>query len=358
VIKELINTLSAPVYSFTAVLILFSVGFKYYRVVGTKKLGYISLGIFSLFSLFFLSDDNFYKIITTPDNIPIVMLIMSVGFFTWYAIYKAAANDLRIESGLGPVEAQEEEREKIWVWPNLVYIELIAMVAFSVFLIVWAILVPAPLEESANPTWAPNPAKAPWYFLGLQEMLVYFDAWMAGVVLPGIIVVGLILIPYIDTNPNGNGYYTFKERKRAIFMFLFGWIVLWVYLILIGTFLRGPNWTFFGPFEVWDVHKVVAASNINLSEYFWILGLGTSMPQNIFLREFLGILMLILYLTIPVILVTNKWGKELLNKMGPMRYYIMIFLVLGMMSLPVKMYLRWFFNLKYIIAMPEFELNL
>ena len=358
VIKDIINTISAPIYSFSTLLILFCVGFKYYRVVGTKKFGLIALGIFSVLFGLFLSDDNFFKNVTAPDNIPILMLIMSVGFFTWYAIFKAACNDVRIEAGLEPVENTEKERQKVWVWPNLVYIELIAMVAFCAFLIAWGILIPAPLEESANPTWAPNPAKAPWYFLGLQEMLVYFDPWIAGVVLPGLIIIGLILIPYIDPNPKGSGYYTFMQRKLAMFMFLFGWIVLWIYLILIGTFLRGPNWSFFGPFEPWDIHKVTAASNINLSEYFWVLALGSTMPQNIFVRESLGILLLLLYLTVPIIFVTKLWGKELLKKMGAIRYYLMAFLVLGMMSLPIKMYLRWFFNLKYIIAISEFELNL
>ena len=83
-------------------------------------------------------------------------------------------------------------------------------------LIVWSLLVDAPLEEPANPTRTPNPSKAPWYFLGLQEMLVFFDPWHAGVVLPSFIIVGLMVIPYIDINPKGNGYYCFKERKFEI----------------------------------------------------------------------------------------------------------------------------------------------
>ena len=222
----------------------------------------------------------------------------------------------------------------------------------------WAIFFKAPLEEPANPTWAPNPAKAPWYFLGLQEMLVYFDPWMAGVVLPGIIIVGLIAIPFIDINPKGNGYFTFKERKFAISAFLFGWLALWVYLIQVGTFLRGPNWTFYGPFEFWDLHKVVAENNINLSEIVWIKFMNTSLPKNIFVREMFGIIVVFGYLFGLVPIVTKKWGKTYLERMGTISYYLMIFLVLSMMSLPIKMYLRWFFNLKYILAMPEFELNL
>src|SRR5205807_1132453 len=86
------------------------------------------------------------------------------------------------------------------------------------------------------PIVAPNPSKAPWYFLGLQEMLVYFDPWMAGVVLPSMIIVGLMAIPYIDTNKAGNGYFTFNERKFAWITFQYGFVVLWVVLILLGTF--------------------------------------------------------------------------------------------------------------------------
>jgi hypothetical protein len=307
-----------------------------------------------------LSDPNFFLIIKTPDNIPIVILLVAVGFLTWFSIYKAAQNDIRIEQGLGPIEATDFNREKVWCWPNLVYIELLCMIAFTAFLIVWAIVFKAPLEEPANPTWAPNPAKAPWYFLGLQEMLVYFDPWMAGVVLPVLIIVGLVAIPYIDTNPKGNGYYTFMERKMAITLFMFGWLVLWVYLIIIGVFMRGPNWTFYGPFEFWDVHKVVSAFNVNLSEIIWIKMLGIGMPKNLIVREIFGILMSLAYIIVlpPLLLKKSKLAQDFYKNIGSIRYHILVLLFLIMMSLPIKMVLRWLFSLKYIVALPEWELNL
>ena len=112
-------------------------------------------------------------------------------------------------------------------------------------------------------------------------MLVYFDPWLAGVVLPGLIIVGLIAIPYIDKNPKGNGYYTFNERKAEITLFLFGFVILWSSLIVLGTFLRGPNWNFFGPFEYWDIHKLEALINVNLSEYIWVRALGTGLPAQL-----------------------------------------------------------------------------
>jgi hypothetical protein len=357
-IKEAINFLANPLYSFSIFIALFYLAFKRIDIVGTRKFG-VSLLVFTLVVFgWMVADPVFFSIISLPDNIPIIILNALVFWSTWFALYKGNQNDIRIAAGEPPIEGTPENREKVWSWPNLVYIELFAGILCTVFLIVWAIFFKAPLEEPANPTWAPNPAKAPWYFLGLQEMLVYFDPWMAGVVLPGIIIVGLIAIPFIDINPKGNGYYTFRERKFAITSFVFGWLALWVYLIQVGTFLRGPNWTFYGPFEFWDFHKVVAENNINLSEIVWIKFLNTSLPKNIFVRELFGIIATVGYLFGLIPIINKKWGKNYLERMGTIRYYLMLFLLLSMMSLPIKMYLRWFFNLKYVVAMPEFELNL
>ncbi len=358
-VKEAINLISDPIISFPLVTILYVLALKFYRQVFTKR----ALVLFIILSIpvlaWALSDPNFLSIVLWPDNIPIVILLGAVIFFTWFSLHKAAINDERAERGEGPVEALPENREKVWVWPNLVYTELFAIIAGTAFLIIWAIVFKAPLEEPANPTWAPNPAKAPWYFLGLQEMLVYFDPWMAGVVLPGLIVAGLIAIPYIDTNPRGNGYFSFKERKLAISAFLYGWLVLWIYLIIVGTFLRGPNWTFYGPFEYWDLHKVVAESNINLSEIVWIKLLNVRMPQNMYLREIVGIILSVIYIgVLPVISTRIPSFRSFLKKLGMIRYYLFIGLFLIMLSLPIKMFLRWLFNLKYIVALPELELNL
>ena len=357
--KEIINYLADPIRSFPITVILFYFMMKYYRIVGTKKFGIGALIASIPVVTWFCFDANFRAIILWPDNIPINIIIILIAWLTWYTLYRAALNDERIERGECPIEATPENREKVWCWPNLVYIELMAMIGTIIFLVVWAIIFKAPLEEPANPTWAPNPAKAPWYFLGLQEMLVYFDPWMAGVVLPGIILVGLILVPYIDTNPKGNGYFTIAERPVAVWGFMFGWLVLWVYLIIVGTFLRGPNWTFYGPFEYWDFHKVVAEYNVNLSEFFWIKWLNRSMPANLVVRELPGIILTAAYLLIiPAWSITTKFGKKMIENTGKIRYYIFIFLLLGMTSLPIKMVLRWLFSLKYIIALPEWELNL
>ena len=137
----------------------------------------------TLFFVFGAFDPNFRLIITKPDNVPIVGLIFLLVFFTWYSMREAVLNDRRIAAGQGPIEKAESDR--VWVWPDLVYTELISLILCSVVLIVWSIFLKAPLEQPANRSVTPNPSKAPWYFLGLQEMLVYFDPWLAGVVLPG-----------------------------------------------------------------------------------------------------------------------------------------------------------------------------
>src|SRR5438874_4324604 len=197
-----------------------------------------------------LTNEDFRSIVAKEDNVPIVMMIATVGFFTWVGLRRAAVNDDLIAEGKPPLEKDDD---KVLVLLDLVYTELLCMIIFTAALMVWGVLLKAPLEQPATSAKAPNPSKAPWYFLGLQEMLVYFDPWMAGVVLPTMIIVGLIAMPYIDYNQKGNGYFTFRERKFALSMWMYGFVVLWVVLIVLGTFLRGPNWNFFGQFEPWDL---------------------------------------------------------------------------------------------------------
>jgi hypothetical protein len=355
-LKGIINGVADPkVFFVLAVVALFLVIWKREKVA-SDLFGYGTLGLLLVFFVAGTFDPNFRLIVTKPDNVPIVGLIFLLVFFIWYSIREAVLNDRRIAAGAGPVEKDESDR--VWVWPDLVYTELISLILCSVVLIVWSILLKAPLEQPANPAATPNPSKAPWYFLGLQEMLVYFDPWLAGVVLPGLIIAGLIAIPYVDTNPKGNGYYTFKERKAEISIFLFGFAVLWVSLIVLGTFLRGPNWNFFGPFEFWDIHKLEALTNVNLSEYVWVRGLGMGMPSFWLIRELPGILLVLFYVfALPVILAKTLF-KTYLEKLGAPRYYVSAFLFLSMMSLPIKMLSRWIFNLKYIVNIGEYFFNI
>jgi hypothetical protein len=365
--RNMVNQSTGPViYTLgtTAVLVILYV-FRDWFVKPT-----VAWTVWNLMLLFLglsMPDEDFYAIVAKPDNVPIVALVFLLAFFTWLATYRAVENDRRKEHGLPPVE--KLDNEKVLVWPDLVYTEMICMIALSALLIFWAIWLQAPLEEPASSAKTPNPSKAPWYFLGLQEMLVYYDPWMAGVVLPSLIIVGLMAIPYIDFNKSGNGYYTIKERRFAYIVFQLGFLELWVTLIVLGTLLRGPNWNFFGPYEHWDSHKVEALVNIYLSDVFWNDLLNTTSPKAppgsgmftelgyILVREAPGIILVLGYfIALPPILAVTVF-RGFYQRMGFIRFMVMANLLLFMMSLPIKMVLRWMFNLKYLITIPEYFLN-
>jgi len=348
----------------TGLLVVF---FIFRRFFTQPVVAWILLNISLLLLALALKDPDFASIVTKPDNVPIVGLVFLLGFFTWLATYRAVQNDDRAAQGLPPLEKLDDE--KVLVWPDLVYTELICMVALTAFLLLWAIALPAPLEEAASSVKTPNPSKAPWYFLGLQEMLVYFDPWYAGVVLPSMVVVGLMAIPYLDFNKKGNGYYTIAERPFSYIVFQLGFLEMWITLIVLGTFLRGPNWNFFGPFEYWDSHKVEVLTNKDLSFMFWVDLLGKPMPYAASGSGFLTQLVYIMWRELPGLLVVGAYFillppilavtvfRKFYVKMGFVRYMVMANLLLFMMSLPIKMVLRWTVNLKYLISIPEWFLN-
>jgi len=356
-LKGAINFVTSPAIFISLASILFFASLKY-KVFWTPKVA-ASIGLGSVgFLAVSMLDKNFALIVRKPDNVPIVAMLFLVGFFMWLAMSQAHANDARIAKGEPPNEAANGENEKTWVWPDLVYTELLCMIIGMIVLVAWGMAFHAPIEEAANPARTPNPSKAPWYFLGLQEMLVYYDPWLAGVVFPSLIIVGLMAIPYLDLNPKGNGYFTFKERKVEITIFMFGFLIQWVLLVILGTFLRGPNWNFFGPYEYWDLHKLLALNNVNLSEYVWVKWTGLGLPKNMLVREIPGILATVFYILVLPGLLARTWLKKYFEKLGPWRYGVFVMLLLLQIALPIKMVLRWLFNLKYIVALPEIFFNI
>ena len=385
--KNLANILASPKLSFLLAVIGLFLMLRLRRYVFNWWVGLLVLAIEVGVIMVGMWDKNFALIVGKPDNVPITIMLFLSTITLWLAMTQAVNNERRAEQKL-PSDERETSQQKTWVWPDLLYIEFIALILCTVALIVWAIWLRAPLEQPANPSATPNPSKAPWYFLGLQEMLVYYDPWYAGVVLPTIIIIGLMAIPYIDINPKGNGYYSFSERKMAITTFLFGYLALWVFMIITGTFLRGPGWNFFGPFEYWDPHKVVALNNVNLSDYVWVVwfqklyGLtgiewfnqGLPPVKNVVpqlippdfasigaffhevgqacKKEFAGILFLAAYFVALPGVLSKTLLKKLYAQMDFIRYSITVMLFLTMFTLPLKMVLRWTMNLKYFIDTP------
>ncbi len=354
--RDFVDSVAGPVTFFFGSVLALAVLLLFREQITNPAVGWAILNAFLVFYGLSMTDWDFRQIVAKPDNIPISLMLLTVGFFTWLALRRAVENDRRVANGQPVVE--KERGEKVLVWPDLVYTELLCMIAFTIFLVVWSIYLKAPIEQPANLTETPNPSKAPWYFLGLQEMLVYYDPWLAGVVFPGLIIFGLMALPYIDVNVKGAGYYTFRERPFAITMFLFGFIVLWVLMVTLGTFLRGPGWNFYGPYQYWDPHLVLPLTNVDFADYFWLHWLGVAKPEHWFLRELPGMVAILLYFLILPPLLARTVFKKLYLQMGFARYMIFVFLFLMMAALPLKMLLRWVFNLKYIVHVGEYFFNI
>ena len=305
-----------------------------------------------------------WEIISAPDNVPIVALLFLVPFFTWYGLRQALANDRLIDRlTKDPELAKTHHRKvepyregwalKLYVWPYLLRVEFLTAIIVTGILMVWSITLNAPLEEPANPNLTMNPAKAPWYFLGLQEMLVYFDPWIAGVVMPTLILVGLMIIPYVDSNPLGNGYYTFRQRKFAILTFCFGFMVLWLSMVFIGTFIRGPGWMWFWPGETWDHHRLVFETNRDLHELF---GITTQPWSGLVGAAAVGIYFVIFGWLTHKLFVWNEFNRKIFQQMTLVQYLTLQSFLLIMWALPVKMFLRLVFRIKNVMVTPWFNI--
>ena len=347
--------------------------------------------------------------------------------------------------------------EKVDVWPHLVSREFLGTLLTMVILFVWSMVMNAPLEGQANLNVTPNPSKAPWYFLGLQELLVYFDPWIAGVVLPTLIIIGLMAIPYVDINPKGVGYWPKMKWKRlgwlpvwvpeerpfAVTVFMLG-VIMWFVLIFIGTYCRGPNWEWYMPGEPWSYRRLTKLTLKNipnlwgsliLVSYFlfgspipkkvkeWLstkmgskapalvsaalhIGLGMVMAVALFvplltaadadfpmrsryttLFEALGrsinspVVSWMYHLVqqfgpavgyaiiIPMVgliglclggvgIVFAKFKDRLYEALGPIKYAMVIALLLMMTGVLGKIVLRLLFGVKYLISLPVFNFNI
>ncbi|OGR92293.1 MAG: hypothetical protein A2992_06715 [Elusimicrobia bacterium RIFCSPLOWO2_01_FULL_59_12] len=298
---------------------------------------------------------------------------------------------IRKDTFSGPVIKPEQlPHDKVDTWPHLIVREYIAALLCMVVLSAWSLWIKAPLEEIANPTVTPNPSKAPWYFTGLQELLVYFDPWIAGVVLPTLIIIGLMAIPYLDPDKNrGVGSYAFKERPFAQTFFGLG-MAMWFILIAIGSFLRGPNWDIYWPWESWSVHKPpppatwspplvwgalcvgayfalgMILPRLGKPDFDWkkalrngaaaVVGASTVLKLAADLRWaqagwliFFGYLYYVLGILVP--------RKHLAN-LDKVRYAVTMMLVLLTLGVLMKMGVRLGFAIKYVLTIPQFSLNI
>lgn len=155
---------------------------------------------------------------------------------------------LGVVPGKPPVGDRKEldSEGAVMVWPHLIVRHVVATLVILLFVMLISVFFDAPLREIANPTLTPNPEKAPWYFAALQELLSVFHPLVAGVLVPGAIILGLVALPYIDRNPSLDP--RFRQVVRATFTVF---MVLWIILTLIGFMFRGENWSWVWPWQEW-----------------------------------------------------------------------------------------------------------
>jgi hypothetical protein len=242
---------------------------------------------------------------------------------------------------LGEVRARHEaappgtEQELVTVWPHLLYRELLALLLCLILLFAASIVFNAPLELPANPTDTPNPAKAPWYFVGLQELLVYFDPWMAGVVIPLVIILGLAAIPYLDGTRRGEGVYALRERPVAFIVFTAG-LAAWFILIAVGSWMRGPGWQWIWPGQ----HGLDSAARETMRSFPNALGVP------LFLAYWIGGGWLIARRA-------RDWPGLTRG-----RRVLLAFLALAMTGTFLKVLLRLLLGVKYVVSFPGIGLNI
>src|SRR3954453_10314 len=140
--------------------------------------------------------------------------------------------------------------DKVHTWPHLLLPEFVASLAMTAFLLIFSAFVNAPLLATANFNLTPNPSKAPWYFLGLQELLTMFHPMVAGVTIPGLGLIGLGASGYLDKNPSNKP----EDRKFAIALFTI-FMMFWAVLVIIGSFFRGEGFNFIYPWRQ-GVHEI------------------------------------------------------------------------------------------------------
>jgi quinol-cytochrome oxidoreductase complex cytochrome b subunit len=294
-----------------------------------------------------------------------------------------------------PYQADEQKLE---VWPHLVKREYVAAAACVLFIMLWSVLQNAPLETIANPNVTTNPSKAPWYFVGLQELLVYFDPWIAGVVIPNLIIVGLIAIPYIDPSPKGIGYYAWKERPFANALFMLG-VTMWFVLIYIGYACRGPNYMWYWPWESWLTPKPAPPPTwsvfgpAGVAKFpIWlgvpVLGAGFAaamLVPKLVQKEVDGVKAHIGFFALmaALVLLGKFTGKMTLDQgvwliffgylyfyfglllpqrhirtLDWTRYLVTMFLVVSTVGVLLKMGARLAFDIKYVLTIPMFSMNI
>lgn len=184
-------------------------------------------------------------------------------------------------------------------------------------------------------------------------MLVYFDPWFAGVVFPTLIIIGLMVFPYLDSSPRGAGYYSIRQRTVPLVSFGLGFLI-WLLLIFIGTFIRGPGWMWFWPWQTWDHTRVVYEVNRQLPD---VLGITNAVGRAIVGLIAVGLFYAAAGLGIHKLVTRSSFNREIYQRTSLLQYLLFQFFAITILvGLPAKILLRLLFRIKYVLITPWFNI--
>ncbi len=161
---------------------------------------------------------------------------------------------MNLVEGKTPQVSQEPEKMTT-TWPHLLFLEIVLFILVMIVMMGLSVVFDAPLEEMANAAITPNPAKAPWYFLGVQELVSWGDPFWMGVFIPNLGIILLVLIPYLDRSRIGTGIWFHPSRRLHNILFT-TFAVIFIGLIIVGTLMRGPSWELYWPWEQWTTGNI------------------------------------------------------------------------------------------------------
>jgi hypothetical protein len=287
-----------------------------------------------------------------PEATALVLLLGLVGATLALGLWAGR----REERGLlaegkrqaGELERDRPARDTVTTWPHLVRLELVAALVTLLVVTWWAILREVPLGPPADPGVTPTVVKAPWFFVGIQELLQYFDAWLAGAVLPAIMLLGLCALPYLDQDPEPAGVYAWRRRPIALAVVL-GLLLLWLVPMTVGLLFRGENWQLH---PVWspvvsDQGAALQAPRSLADPLHLGGGVGQLLGAVLCLGPFAALLM-----AWPWLKRRRPWASRL----GLGRYLLAGGLLLSMSGVGVKVFLNVAFGVRYLWVTPWFRI--
>lgn len=271
-----------------------------------------------------------------PDALALLLLLLAVGATLIIALVAGHRRDRSEPPGGKLVDT----------WPHLLKRELIALLTVLLVLTWWAMALQIPLGTRADPRFTPTVAKAPWFFVGIQEMLQYFDAWLAGVVLPLLVIIGLCALPYIDNSEEQSGRYTLRRRPLALVV-TGALMVLWLLPMIVGQLFRSEQWTLQPAWRAPPVELAPALAPVALAEK---LGLGSVGGQLLG-----GLLCLGPFAALPVSwfwLKRKRWAAD----MGRGRVMLAGVFLLCLVGVAVKVTLQLCLDVRYLWVTPWFRI--